>query len=75
MISVGDLVFIKEDIDPFFFSKNPDKKTYLKKDQVGLIVGIRKQTVDNEQKIKYKIFIDGKVWGLSNNCVTKITQK
>ena len=75
MINIGDLVFIKEDIDPFFFSKKHNKKTHLKKDQVGLIVGIRKQTIDNEKKIKYKIFIDGKVWGLSDSCVVKITQK
>ena len=75
MINIGDLVFINEDISPSFLSKNPTVDKYLKKDQVGLIVGIRKQTIDNQKKIKYKIFIDGKIWGLSDKCVTKIIQK
>ena len=75
MINVGDLVFINEDIRPSFLTKNSSTDKYLAKDQIGLIVGVRKHTIDDQQKIKYRIFIDGKVWGLSDKSVTKIIQK
>ena len=75
MISIGDLVFINEDISPVFLSKKSGPDKYLKKDQVVLIVGIQKHIIDNQKKFKYRIFIDGKIWGLSDKCVTKITQK